>query len=738
MIRLSRSAILAILIAAVPTCALHATGAPGPHAWSQYAIARALLSEEVGLDPAARLTVAQSYDEALGALGRSTDSLRAGILACKAEKYSAAIDLLRCHVDNPYLEWLRLYDYAAALCAEKRYRESESALDTLFSMNAAGAFGRSWPMTHEARDLSVELIAASDSLLRVKGIPEDVPSLSNRSLILLSEALLDRGRDTTVVAIWERKAAGRWWHRLDSPAGPLFPKFLGKLQALYPRLSSKCLRVFAEEAIGMGLDKEAGKIIRSMLQRNAGDYDALLCRGTLYESTNRARKAMVQYDEILRSAAPLPIRKEALVRSASLEYKLKNYERAAEKYCSYMKRYPSDPNGRLYLELAVRIDIFLGKYDAALSLLKSHRPPLHDGAAVFPVDPERSVCEAALRFSTGDSAGAHELLKQTVQESWPVDERDAYFYWLSRTSPRDSERVSWEAKLVAQDPSSFYAADLEGGINALISRDDVETRRARIWAMLRSERRLIDSLSAQVPPDDSLLHESAFEAFIYLLDRGFLPEAYVCLSEVRPMARGSEARSFIVYRAARERGLYWLSLRVVDALGCIDDSIRARLQYPVAFADILAKEGATAGLPPECILGVMREESAFDPCATSSDGALGLMQLMPATARWMARRSPGTGARQDDLFDAARNIEIGSAYLDYLLERFNGSLVGALAAYNGGEGKMASWNKAFDPCRDPMLAIEMIGPSETRAYVKKVLASICVYRSLLEKETESR
>jgi len=725
-----------MFIVGAAVSASHAMSAPAPHPWSQHEIARAIRSEEVGLDPAARLTVSQSYGEAFKVLGPTTDSLRAGILAYKAGKHAAAIGLLRCSVDNPYLEWLRLYYRAAALCAEKRYGESERALDTLFAMNGGEKFKWSSTLIRTARDLSAENIASSDSLFRVKGIPKDAGGLSTRSLILLSEALMDRRSDSSVAALWP-SADYRLKTRLHPVEGPLFAKFLGRLEPRYPRLSSGQLQLFAEETIRRGLDKEAGRIIRSMLQRNAQDYDALLCRGMLYEATHRTRKAMAQYEQLSRPPAPLAVRAEALLESASLEYKLKNYERAAEKYRLYARRFPGESGGKEYLELAARIDISIGKYDEALSLLKPLRPPFHCGTNVI-TDPRPSVCEAALRFSTGDRDGAHELLEQTVGELRSSDGRDAYFYWLSRTSPTDSERVYWEEKLFREQPNSIYAADLDGGTNALISRDDVESRRARIWAMLYDERRLIDSLSAAAPPDDSLLHESAFEAYIYSLDRGFLTEAFGCVDQMRPIAAERWSRAFTVYKAARERGLYWFSLRVLDALGAIDESVRARMQYPVAFADVLAKDGATSALPPECILGIMREESRFNPCAASPDGALGLMQLLPSTARWMARRSPGMGAGRNNLFDATRNIELGSAYFQYLLDRFDGSLVGALAAYNGGEGKMSAWKKAFDPCGDPMLAIEMIGPTETRNYVRKVLASICVYRSLIETETESR
>jgi soluble lytic murein transglycosylase len=85
------------------------------------------------------------------------------------------------------------------------------------------------------------------------------------------------------------------------------------------------------------------------------------------------------------------------------------------------------------------------------------------------------------------------------------------------------------------------------------------------------------------------------------------------------------------------------------------------------------------------------------------------------------------GDRCTELRDPACSVAMGSRYLAYLLDRFDGSLVAALAAYNGGEGRMSRWRKQFDPAADPMVAMELIGLRETRLYVGKVLETLCFY-----------
>ena len=91
---------------------------------------------------------------------------------------------------------------------------------------------------------------------------------------------------------------------------------------------------------------------------------------------------------------------------------------------------------------------------------------------------------------------------------------------------------------------------------------------------------------------------------------------------------------------------------------------------------------------------------------------------------------------EKDLFDPAFNIEAGSWYLRFLLDRTGGSVVGTLASYNAGAARMADWKKSFDPRKNPVLALELIGIEETREYVRRVLDSMAVYRTFAEKEQD--
>ncbi len=150
----------------------------------------------------------------------------------------------------------------------------------------------------------------------------------------------------------------------------------------------------------------------------------------------------------------------------------------------------------------------------------------------------------------------------------------------------------------------------------------------------------------------------------------------------------------------------------------------------------IARQLDGAGSPePALVLAVIRQESAFDPEVVSRAGARGLMQLMPATARRVAKdlKLPYQRARLTE--DWGYNMQLGRAYLGKLLEDYEGSAALALAAYNAGPNRVDRWILEFgDPRRpevDPLDWIERIPFSETRNYVQRVLEGQVVYRLAL-------
>lgn len=129
------------------------------------------------------------------------------------------------------------------------------------------------------------------------------------------------------------------------------------------------------------------------------------------------------------------------------------------------------------------------------------------------------------------------------------------------------------------------------------------------------------------------------------------------------------------------------------------------------------------------MLGIMRQESAFNPGIGSRVGAQGLMQLMPATAKYIARLSGHSQPKPDDLHNPAVNLKLAQAYLHYLNGKLDDNLMLVVASYNGGIGNVRRWlNNGTTPNDDPMLWLENIPFDETRDYVEKVFANYWLYQ----------
>lgn len=147
-----------------------------------------------------------------------------------------------------------------------------------------------------------------------------------------------------------------------------------------------------------------------------------------------------------------------------------------------------------------------------------------------------------------------------------------------------------------------------------------------------------------------------------------------------------------------------------------------------------------SGIDQALILAFMRQESDFNSFALSPAGALGLMQLMPTTARMLNRGRRFRGARRLDWADPTINIDLGRRYLSYLRKhkRVRNDLIKMIAAYNSGPGNIGYWaRKHMDKTDDPLLFIESIPNLETRLFVRRVLANLWIYRHRLGQTTPS-
>lgn len=170
------------------------------------------------------------------------------------------------------------------------------------------------------------------------------------------------------------------------------------------------------------------------------------------------------------------------------------------------------------------------------------------------------------------------------------------------------------------------------------------------------------------------------------------------------------------------------SKRTTDAL---DHSQR----FPMPHQSEVMKRANAIGLDPAYVYGLIRQESRFVMNARSHVGASGLMQVMPATASWTARKIGLTNFKAGQINELDTNILIGTAYLKFALDDFEGSLPLAAAAYNAGPGRPRAWRNG--PTLPGEIWTENIPFDETRDYVKRVLANTTNYAALITGQPQS-
>ncbi len=176
---------------------------------------------------------------------------------------------------------------------------------------------------------------------------------------------------------------------------------------------------------------------------------------------------------------------------------------------------------------------------------------------------------------------------------------------------------------------------------------------------------------------------------------------------------------------------------------CVNTADRTRsehdfdLRFVSPHRDELASAASERGLDPAWVYGLIRQESRFISDARSSAGAKGMMQIMPATGRWIARKLGVTDFRVEQLDELSVNLRFGTFYLKTVLDDLEGSPVLASAAYNAGPNRPRSWRATLSGSVEGAIFAEIIPFSETRDYVKKVLSNATYYAAVFSGQPQS-
>jgi soluble lytic murein transglycosylase len=321
-------------------------------------------------------------------------------------------------------------------------------------------------------------------------------------------------------------------------------------------------------------------------------------------------------------------------------------------------------------------------------------------------------------------------------EAGTVKLSDAQLAWKVRAALREQ---AWDDVLAAinamspaqqLDPAWRYwrARGLAAKGKVAESRDALEylARDVSFYGLLASEETGVDALpkSEPVVPTPSELADvdslPSVQRMLKFYQLDLRPEA---LREwIWTIRNFDDRQRLIASQYALSKGLVDRAINTADTTVLRHDF---SLRYMTPYREQLGSAARTTGVDEALVFGLVRQESRFRADAISSAGAVGLMQLMPPTAKWVAKQLGQSDYLPSHIGDVAVNARFGTYYFKYWLDKFDNLAPLAIAGYNAGPGRAQAW-RAKRPIEGAIYA-ETIPFNETRDYVKKVLANTVVY-----------
>lgn len=325
------------------------------------------------------------------------------------------------------------------------------------------------------------------------------------------------------------------------------------------------------------------------------------------------------------------------------------------------------------------------------------------------------------------------LLNQTLQGSlteWRIREAlreldwPAVRKWLARL-PQENQQQSiwryWTIRSMEGDPSSTLNPHIETLTRRLARERD-------FYGFLASEKLALEySLNHNpVPIDESRIEQLA--AIPGLQRARELLFHRDDLNANREWYSATQNFTHPDWLAAAVLASQWQwHNKAIASLGRVQYWDDVEIRFPLAYVDLINKAAKNTGIPNYMLFALVRQESAFNASATSSAGAMGLIQVMPATAKATARKYKILYRNKKQLHNPAINIPIGSKYYMSMLERFDNNRILATAAYNAGPHRVDQWLKKSSGKLPFDIWMTLIPFKETRGYVSSVLMYSIIY-----------
>ncbi|HZH02151.1 MAG TPA: transglycosylase SLT domain-containing protein, partial [Myxococcaceae bacterium] len=527
----------------------------------------------------------------------------------------------------------------------------------------------------------------------------------------------------------ERSALARLW--AAHPLSPLSEVAKRRLGTFTPDLESQVLR--AESLLDAHRNKPALTALEPLLPKLRLP-DALACRahfayGKGLRKEREHTRAIAALQPVVERCTDTELLSRALYVLGS-SGSIVNTEVGVKAYERLVGEFPDHAFADDALFFAADLEVKRGRAEQALTLFDQvgTRYPKGDFLA-------ESLFRAFwVRRTRGEKELARknlETLEVSFADADETYEVERARYWRARMDLEvgDREKALAGFEAVAQaSPATYYG---------LISRQRLSELDPDRFARLKEElARPVAAVNPWPLESGPLDKDGHFLAGVELLRMGLLDGASSELLATRRAGLPRDSLRLLVQlmsMAGDARSAHAISRTSLrrDLSGPITPENRPiwEVAYPNAFRPLIEKHCAAAKVDPDLLQALMREESALDPKALSWAGALGLTQLMPATAKGVAKTLKISNVTPQSLLEPDLNIRLGASYLGTLVQKFNGNLAYALAGYNAGALSVNRWreasgNKALDEW------VEEIPIAETRGYVKRVLRTYNTYRLL--------
>jgi soluble lytic murein transglycosylase len=421
-------------------------------------------------------------------------------------------------------------------------------------------------------------------------------------------------------------------------------------------------------------------------------------------------------------------------------------KQAISNYQDFAAQYPADDLAPEALWRAAKLREDQGAHQEAAGLFQ-------DVQATFP-DSKRageSLWRAGwARYRNGDTEGANSNWQVLVEDYPRSSHRDRGLYWLGKlgAAPPSGEEGAYWDRLVAEHPQSYYglrARQIRADESITATRMITGTIDPPTWDVESTGKELLTWLGewTTVPTDTArialpgnLPQDLDPERGEALMAIGLRREALDVFDDLFTAARSDPLSLAQVALFFKDQGAHGLAARAALRLaglwpeGSIDSApvVLRRLAFPLAYVDLLSSEALSFDVDPLLLAALVRQESLFEPTATSWAGARGLGQVMPATGEGIARRLEMEEFAPEDLYRPSVSMQFAAFYLATQMSVFDDQILVALAAYNGGPGNARRWLETAGGDLD--LFVETITLSESQRYLQRVFEGYEVYEQL--------